>query len=730
LSFLSSLFLWALPLAAVPIVIHLLHRRRRQVVRWGAMQLLLESAPRKRRIWQINDLLLMILRALAVAAVILAFSRPQVRSGLLSGRSPGRDVILIVDASLSTGRLHAGVPVFDKIRQTAREAIDHLDASDHVRLMLAASAPHWLGGDAAVAVARDEIVKQLSAIKPTLAAADMPACVQSALLSEAPADATSRMIVVVTDGAAHGWNADAGPRWEAVREIATHASIPTSISVVAAEKSKSPFANLSIEKLATNRTRVAVGESFAVTARVRNTGDVAREATSLKWEIDGQPAGESPVVALEPGQSSDVTFELAYDQPGAFSLTGRLGRDDDLPGDNATSIVVESIDRLPILVCRREADLERPPSQPDFLKAALGRGPEGPRSDYSISIFEPTFIGLDALAGSDLSQYRCVILDDVLPKSSEAVDRLFDFAAKGGGVWLILGEHVTAEQFNATVFRDGNGLVPLTLGQRLKAGDDRGSFFTVHPPEGTHPATVLLGDTERLDIDDVRISQHWQLSTPDSADDAAVLLETGDGAPLAVEHFAGEGRIIVLGMPTDTAWSNLSICQVFVPLVQEWVWYLTQPTATNYNLDPGAPIVLSSQRAARQKNAQIRTPLGQTATLATDKTGGSELRYRETVFPGNYLMTFAATDAPGLRIPFSVRRDPQESQLTPLSAEQIAALTKGGGLQFTTDVLHLPENPTKSIRYTPFWGYLVGLVAVLFLAELVCTHLLTKRRSA
>jgi len=695
------------------------------------MQLLSESAPRKRRIWQINDLLLMILRALAVAAVILAFSRPQVRSGLLSGRTPGRDVILIVDASLSTGRLHGGVPVFDRIRQMARESLDRLDASDHVRLMLAASAPHWLGGDSASRpVAKQEIAKQLSALKPTLAAADMPACVQSALLSEAPADATNRVIVVMTDGAAHGWSAEAGPRWQAVREIASHASIPTTISVVTADRTKSPFANLSIEKLATNRSRVAVGESFAVTARVRNTGDVPRDATSLKWEMDGQPSGESPVVALEPGQSSDVTFETAYDQPGAFSLTGRLGRDDDLPGDNAASIVVESLDRLPILVCRSEAELERPPSQPDFLKAALGRGPEGSRSDYSVSVFEPTFIGLDALAGADLSQYRCIILDDVLPKSADVVDRLFDFTAKGGGLWLILGEHVTAEQFNATVFHDGNGLVPLTIGQRVKAGDDRGSFFTVHPPEGTHPATVLLGDTDRLDIDDVRINQHWQLSTPDSADDVSILLETGDGAPLAVEHFAGEGRIVVLGMPTDTTWSNLSICQVFVPLVQEWVWYLTQPTATNYNLDPGAPIVLSSQRAARQKNAQIRTPLGETATLATDKTAGSELRYRETVFPGNYLITFAATDAPGQRIPFAVRRDPQESQLAPLSAEQIAALTKWGGLQFTADVLHLPENPTKSIRYQPFWGYLVGLVAVLFLAELVCTHLLTKRRSA
>jgi hypothetical protein len=732
-SFLSGLFLLALPLAAIPVVIHLLHRRRRQVVRWGAMQLLLESVPQKRRIWNINDWLLMLLRTLAIAAVILAFARPQIRSGLLSGKTPGRDVIFVIDASLSTGRLQAGVPVFDQIRQTAREAIDRLDVSDNVRLMLAASVPHWLDGKSPGKPAtKQEITERLAGLKPTLAAADMSACVQSALLSEAPADATSRLIVVVTDGAAHGWSAEAGAPWQAIRDIASHASIPTAVNVVIAGGAKSPFANLSIEKLSMVRTRFAVGEPIAVTARVRNTGDVPREATVLKWDLDGQPTGESQVVALEPGQSSDVLFETACDQAGVFSVSGKLAREDDLPGDNAATIVIESLDRLPILVCRSDAALESPASQPDFLKAALGRGPEGSRGDYSTSVFDPTFIGIDALGASDLSQYRCIVLEDVLPKSADVADRLFDFTARGGGLWLILGEHVTAEQFNAVVFRDGSGLVPLALGQRIKAGagDDHNSFFTVHPPEGTNPATTLLGDTERLDIDDVRISQFWQLSTPDTADDLSVLLETGDGAPLAVEHFSGAGRIIVQAIPNGTAWSNLPLCQVFVPLVHEWMWYLTQPTAIDHNLDPGAPIVLASTGGGSQKQAQVQTPLEEKTSFALDRGGKNESRFRETFFPGNYLVTVTAADGPGQRIPFSVRRDPGESRLAPLSPEQIATVSQWSGLRFLADGLTLPENVTNPIRYQPFWTYVLVLLTVLFLAELVCTYVLTKRRFA
>jgi hypothetical protein len=729
-SFLSSLFLWALPLSAIPIVIHLLHRRRRQVVPWGAMQLLLESVPTKRRIWHLNDFLLMLVRALVVAALILAFARPQIRSGLLTGRAPGRDVILILDSSLSTGRLQAGVPVFDQIRSRAREMLERLSTSDRVRIMLAASTPYWLDDSPSGRPAADRrIAERLAALKPTLATADMPACVQAALSSETLSDTTSRLIVIVTDGAAHGWSAESTPRWQAIHDLVSHASVPTALNVVVAGK-PSPFSNLSIEKLGMGRTRLAVGETFAVTARVRNTGDSPRETTVLKWEIDGQPSGESQIAALDPGQSSDFVFETTCDRAGVFLVSGRLVREDDLPGDNTASVVVESLDRVPILVCRNEADLQRPASQPDFLKAALGRSPEGSHGDFSASAFDPTFVGIDALAVSDLSQYRCIVLEDVLPSSPDVVDRLFDYTARGGGLWLILGENVTSEQFNSLVFRDGGGLLPLALGSRVKAGDDRNRFFSIHPPEGPHPATILLGDTERLDIDDVRISQRWQLSIPEAADDLAVLLETGDGDPLAVEHLAGDGRIIVQAVPSGTGWSNLPLCQVFVPLVHEWIWYLTEATAVSHNLDPGQPIVLLSSIGAGRERTQIQTPLEEKVDSAVNRTGEGESRFRETIFPGNYFVTIAATDGPGRRIPFVVRRDPEESRLVPLSAEQIAAVSQSGGARFLADGLTPPEGGENPVRYQPFWSYVLILLTVLFLTELVWTSVLTKRRFA
>src|SRR5262245_3300553 len=100
MTFLSAVFCWALPLVAVPIVIHLLHRRQQRVIRWGAMQFLVDSMRRRRRIWRLDDWLLMLLRTAALLALVLALARPLVRASWL-GVGPQRDVILVLDVSMS-----------------------------------------------------------------------------------------------------------------------------------------------------------------------------------------------------------------------------------------------------------------------------------------------------------------------------------------------------------------------------------------------------------------------------------------------------------------------------------------------------------------------------------------------------------------------------------------------------------------------------------------------------
>jgi hypothetical protein len=271
----------------------------------------------------------------------------------------------------------------------------------------------------------------------------------------------------------------------------------------------------------------------------------------------------------------------------------------------------------------------------------------------------------------------------------------------------------------------------MSLGQAIEAEKDSQELFSIHPPEGTHPATMLLGDTERLDIDDVRIAKHWKLDIGEASDEISVLLETGDGEPLAVEHLVGDGRAVFLSLPCNTLWSNLPVCQAFVPLVQEWAWYLTQPAATHYNLDAGSPIAVSFLGGERPVEATITTPLGETVSLTDSiSPADSALRYRGTDFPGVYHLALKLPKNVERQFPFSVRRDTDESNLAALTQEQTTLLTQSGGVRFGADALSLPDNTTDRIQYEPFWNYLLGLVVLLFIAEFIFTFFLTKNRYA
>src|SRR5947209_4091460 len=100
--FLNALMLLGLAGIAIPLVIHLLNRRRFDTVDWGAMQFLHISQATHRRLL-LDDWLLLLLRMGLIALLVLALAAPYVSSPVLAnlGARPQRDVVLLVDGSYS-----------------------------------------------------------------------------------------------------------------------------------------------------------------------------------------------------------------------------------------------------------------------------------------------------------------------------------------------------------------------------------------------------------------------------------------------------------------------------------------------------------------------------------------------------------------------------------------------------------------------------------------------------
>ncbi|MEL6715344.1 MAG: BatA domain-containing protein, partial [Planctomycetota bacterium] len=126
-------------LAAVPLIIHLFNRRRFKPQPWAAMRFVYAAYKRTRRRVQLENLLLLLARIAAVALFALAIARPYASgdSPLAALREERRDLVLLVDASASTGYQSDVRTVHAAIRARALELLDDLDGAQGDRARLA-----------------------------------------------------------------------------------------------------------------------------------------------------------------------------------------------------------------------------------------------------------------------------------------------------------------------------------------------------------------------------------------------------------------------------------------------------------------------------------------------------------------------------------------------------------------------------------------------------------------
>src|SRR4051794_24812210 len=125
----------------IPPIIHLLNRRRYDVIDWGAMQFLHISEVTRRKI-MLEELLLMLLRMGLLGILVAALAGPFLTlpgpAARVFGR-PARDVVLVIDASASMSALDEadGKSPYESAREWAVNYLDDLAPGDGVAVLLA-----------------------------------------------------------------------------------------------------------------------------------------------------------------------------------------------------------------------------------------------------------------------------------------------------------------------------------------------------------------------------------------------------------------------------------------------------------------------------------------------------------------------------------------------------------------------------------------------------------------
>jgi hypothetical protein len=722
-NFLNPMFLIGLPLVTVPLVIHLLSRRQQKKISWGAMRFLMQAATRKRRLFRLTDLLLLLLRTAAFLFFIIALARPLLPATWLGGAIP-REVVLVLDQSMSMSRKLGGESLFDLQLQKAGSLLDQLKAGDSVRVLLAGESPEWLTPDSlpASGAALRKLRAQINELKPTLGASDLLACVREAADLEAAKDKSARVIVVISDGQRFAWRMDERPLWAAVQSRVKQAAIPTTVSLQLLQE-EHPGANLCVNRIETLRPFGAIEQPLTFVASVQNHSAAPSAATLLNWRVNDQPAGVTTVPELAPGASTTASLNYQFASAGQFDVTCRLDASDDLPADNQAHLIVETYDRLPVLLVEDQAS---DPAQSDtpFILAALGARKADEKRPWH-SVFEPTVIDSRALASTDLNRFRCVLLSNPANLPRASVQKLETYAQNGGGVWLALGPQTDETFFNQQLYRGGLGLAPFKLTAPVGDPNDREKFFTVRAASDAHPATLLLSDFQRLDLDRARIYRRHQFDVL-SGRDVSILLQAASSEPVVVERKLGRGRVIVQAVPLGVSWSTLPLCQAYVAMLHEWMWYLSEPNLPKRNLAVGEALVENAPD--RNSVAELIRPDAQKIELAPGNTAGAwEFHYSGTRLPGEY--TLHSKGEGRATTKFHVQRNPQESDLKPFTEKDSELLASVKEFQLNAGLNASGATSNMQIPKHPLEGILLGALACVLLGEIILAGWTTHRRT-
>lgn len=209
MSALSPLFLWLIPLALLPVIIHLLNRLRYQTVPWAAMMFLRSADRDASRRARIRQWIILAARCLMLLMFLLALARLQSKGRLARFFDPESSLVVILfDRSASMEQERAGMPGRERALTLLEQGLDELGGSSRVLWM------DSVDGDI-LPIPRGVELDRLPLTSATSTSSDLGGMVRRALAEIARADVSRAEIWIPTDRQTSAWLPEgaASPDW-------------------------------------------------------------------------------------------------------------------------------------------------------------------------------------------------------------------------------------------------------------------------------------------------------------------------------------------------------------------------------------------------------------------------------------------------------------------------------------------------------------------------------------
>ncbi len=689
---------------AIPVIIHLLNRRRFRVVTWAAMRFLLAAQRKNSRRMRLEQLVLLAVRCLMVLLLVLAMASvtPWAEAvwhwwdpeGGLAPAAAGRRThkILVLDGSFSMGLKDGDGTCFDRARNLAAGIVRDSSGGDGFSVVLMAAPPRRIvPGEGFSAPSEDarKVAAEIDALRLTHGNADLFATLSKVedLVKASPGKYPDREVYFLTDLQQSTWIArQPSDLAETLRKIR--------------DRARTIFVDVGHEAGNIAVTDLGLGESMATTGRetpilttLHNYGDTRSDvsvrlfvgrarATAADKSADLHEIGEQILRKVERNQPMPVAFKYKFPAPGDYVLQVQV-QHDGLELDDLRSAVVTVKNTIPVMLVNGKPATELYDRATEWLRTALNPFDEGP-VPASVAA-RPRVLSESQFADEglgDLTPYDCVFLCDVPRFSLAEVRRLESHVRRGGSVVFCLGDRVDLGSYNELLYRDGKGLLPARLVARQQATPgysyqlaidaDADREDPLKPFRGTAARERLLASRFHSFVQTEpapragprKVLGFTPVAVPGREGAAAKTAPPPGGAailewrpPASRERERPEeagrgprpeggrmrGRVVLVTTTVNSDWNNWPASPSFPPLMQELLHFAASARLREQSVEVGSPLELYLPGAVGGLEATVRTPDGRTESARTqNQDDASAVRWTDTDVSGVYSITIGS----------------------------------------------------------------------------------------
>jgi hypothetical protein len=692
-SFSFAAALWALPLAGVPVLLHLLYRQKSPVVQFSTLRFIKMSVQRTAARRRVQKWLLLACRAMLLAILIWAIAQPVhlLTSSWMGGGGQSVVAAVVVDTSYSMEFQDGQVTLLNKADGMVQDLLRNQLAGAKVaifRSLPAKDSPEQLR-DASAVLAEWTALKPQPSPKPLV---DRVAAATALLDRQA---AEQKWLVVLSDFQSQEFPHPM-PEAKDGRTVLLdlHPTDPRSAGVT---------------KLTLTPSQPIPGiPSEAVVEVTGQSGD-ARPVKLLLASADGNPISESAtaMATLDSTGRAKVHFPVKIPAQRWIVMTAALTTDDAMPWDNQRSLLIEVPPRQQVGVIRQSAGTlgSMDSLAEKFVRLALDPS-EGKLAEWPLVVSIVSEPGAkDNVAVAVLSRWPGADQAGALRRFAEAGHNVILFLAPGlenswGSLPPAEQDSLLALLPSAPIQRPGNTLCRVAVA------------------DAVDPLLQGLTD-EKYQLRSIVVRQLVPLA-PGGNSSTVLNAVPADPVPgsrtqgLLFRKPVGRGVCFTIATIPDPRVTTLATHPTFLPLLVRMALPTAEQSAGR-NVELGQPLVLDGNAIAPEiQELQIESPQHEQYRVpAVAVNGGRQFIFNDASEPGLYIWRTA--NAPATVAISNVSLPSSESELSYRPAASIAP--PGPDTVVAASVSDLTAKVSKLTAPQPQWSMPLAIVMFLLCLE-------------